>query len=267
MRLGRAGGALAYVADLRHRRIAIDNLRHAFGPRHPERALRRLARGSFAQMGENMAAFLRVPVFIRGAWRERFRIEGRDNLDRALARGRGVIFVLSHFGNWEYLAFLPRLLGFAGAAIGQEIKNPAIDGLIKDIREEIGLELFPKFEVASVILGWLRRNGAVAILADQRARRMGVTAEFFGRPVATTAAPAILAIKSGAALLPAFIYAEGAGRYHVVIPAEIEIPRGRPIGAAVAETARRINRVFEERIRERPELWLWGHRRWKPPDG
>jgi len=257
------GGAVFYL-DRRHRRIALDNLRGAFGESKSDKEIRSIARDSFSQLGFNLVEFLRVPVINSKDWRSIFRVEGADRVREAFRRGRGIIFVLAHFGNWEYLGFSPRLLGFRGAAVGQDIKNPAVDGLVKDTREAIGLELLPKFEVSTPILTYLKNNGAVAILADQRARKMNIEADFFGRPAATTAAPAVFALKSGAALIPAFIYHQKESGYRIIFEPEIEIPSGLRLREAVARVTEGINAVIEARIREEPRMWLWGHRRWRP---
>lgn len=261
--LGRFFGGIYFYLDARHRNVAVGNLHQAFPGRWSERDRRRVARESFRQMGFNLVEFLRVPVFLRPGWERLFRLEGEERVKEAFRRGKGIIFVLAHFGNWEYLGFAPRLLSFPGAAVGQEIKNPAIDGVVKDIRERIGLELLPKFEVVSSILGYLKRNGAVAILGDQRARRMNVTVSFLGRPAATSAAPAVLALKSGAVLLPAFIYFETGGRYRIVFEREVTVSPDLSFQESVRELTQKITGVFEERIKERAELWLWGHRRWR----
>ena len=259
--LGLWAGEAAFALDRRHRRVALENLRHAFPERSPA-ALRAIARNSFRCAGRTAVEFFRVSALLRSSWKKRFLIVGEERIGGAIRKGKGIIFILAHFGNWEYLAFVPRLLGFRGSAVGQEIKNPALDGLVKDLREEMGLDLFPKGEVVSAILGYLSRNGAVAILADQRARRMSVQVSFFGRKVEATAGPAVLALRSGAALLPIFLCPEG-DLYRVEVKQEIPVPRDLPPGAAVEETTRRIAAVIEEVIRGRPELWLWGHRRWK----
>ncbi len=260
--LGGLLGTAGWYIDRRHRRVALDNLRTAF-PRKPEPDRRRLARRSFARLGRNLAGLLRFPAYISSDWKGDFSVQGKDHLDRALERGRGVIFVLAHFGNWEYLALVPRLLNFRGAAVAQKIKNPAIDGLLRAMREAAGLELFSKREVAGQIADYLGRNGTVAILADQRARRMLVEVKFFGRPAPTTAAPAVLALRTGAALIPVFIYPEGRGKHRVVFEPETELPRGIPFREAVTGITARYTAIFEERIRERPELWFWVHRRWE----
>jgi KDO2-lipid IV(A) lauroyltransferase len=144
----------------------------------------------------------------------------------------------------------------------QKIKNPAIDGLLREMREAAGLELFAKREVAGQIADYLRGNGAVAILADQRARQMLIEVEFFGRPAPTTAGPAVLALRTGATLIPVFIYPESRGKYRVVFEPEISIPRKIPVREAVKEITAGFTSVFEERIRRNPELWFWVHRRW-----
>ena len=260
---GRFMGGLVFFLDRRHRRIALKNLDLVYGNSKTGKEKRRIGRKSFSNLGFNLVEFLRIPRLIGEEWKKQFRVEGAPIVRRALKRGKGIIFILAHLGNWEYLGFSPRLLGFRGAAVGQDIKNPAIDGLVKDTRETIGLEIFPKFEVTGSILSYLKNNGCVAILADQRARKMNLEIDFFGRPALTTAAPAIFARKSGAALIPALIYFENESGYRIVFKEEIEIPARCSLRETVVQVTGTVNSVFEEAIRRRPEEWLWGHRRWR----
>jgi KDO2-lipid IV(A) lauroyltransferase len=105
----------------------------------------------------------------------------------------------------------------------------------------------------------------VAIVADQRARKMGLEVEFLWRPAATTSAPAILALRSRAALIPVFIAFDGKDGYQVNFEDEIEVPGGLSRSETIKEITIRINRVLEKRIMVAPELWMWGHRRWLNP--
>ena len=260
--LGRGLGKLGFYLDWKHRKIALDNLRQSFPEKKNSSELRKIARSSFGGLGFNMVELLRIPRFIEGDWRSNFHVLGEENIREAFGRSRGVIFVISHFGNWEYLGFMPRLLSFRGAAVGQKIKNPAVDGLIKDTREMIGLDLLSKREVASSIKDYLASNGAVAILADQRARQMSIDVPFLGRMAPTTAAPAVFALKTGAALIPVFIYFKEDGKYQVLFEREVTAPPGLSVKESIMELTRRFTAVFEKKIRERPELWFWVHRRW-----
>jgi Kdo2-lipid IVA lauroyltransferase/acyltransferase len=260
--LGRWLGKLGFYLDWKHRNIALDNLRQSFPEKTERYELRKIARSSFGELGFNLVELLRIPRFIEGDWMSNFHVRGEENIREAFGRSRGVIFVISHFGNWEYLGFMPRLLSFRGAAVGQKIKNPAVDGLIKDTREKIGLDLLSKREVASSIKDYLASNGAVAILADQRARRMSIDVPFFGRLAPTTAAPAVFALKTGAALIPVFMYLKEDGKYQVLFEREVKAPPGLSVKESIVELTCRFTSVFEEKIRERPELWFWVHRRW-----
>ncbi|HPJ71113.1 MAG TPA: lysophospholipid acyltransferase family protein [bacterium] len=258
---GRLAGEGAYFILGRHRRIALKNLKIAFPEQGPRR-LHRLARKSFGNLGVSLVESLRLRVFLKGRWRDRFDVAGADILRESLAEGKGAILVLAHLDAWEYLALGARLLGVRTAAIGQDIKNPALDGMVKDTREALGLELFPKYEVAQAIIDYLASGGAVAILADQRARTMSVSVPFFGKKTATTAAPAVLALRSGAPLIPVFIES-GKGRFLVRIREAVETEAGGGFKEAVLAVTSRINGILEEEIRSRPEHWLWAHRRWR----
>jgi len=265
--LARGAGAIlgraAYRLDARHRRIALENLQNALGEGRgltPE--LKKIARASFAFMGANLAAALRIGALIRSPRPDLFRIEGEEHLASARRAGKGMILVLAHLDNWEYLSLLAPRLNFRSAAIAQEVKNPALDGLIRDTRAAAGLELFEKHEVTGAVLDFLAAGGAVAVLADQRPRAMAVEVPFFGIPTATTAAPAVLAARSGAVLLPVFIET-GPDCFRVVFEPPVPLPEEQPVKGKVLSATARLNQVIEERIRRSPERWLWAHRRWK----
>jgi len=263
--LGSRAGQAAYFLDFRHRRIALKNLAGALGRETTPAQRRRIARLSFGFLGESLFRLLQADKFLAGTWRERFRLHGLAHLEKAREEGRGIIFVLAHLDAWEYLALIPRLLNFRGAAVAQEIKNPALDGLLRDIREKMGLEIFGKHEVASALLDFLAGGGAIAILADQRAREMSVTVPFFNQPASTTAAPALLAARSGAALIPVFI--ESSGRdFSVTFLPEVESANRGGVGNRVKAVTAVITLIIEKQIRKNPERWLWAHRRWKPAE-
>jgi KDO2-lipid IV(A) lauroyltransferase len=122
-----------------------------------------------------------------------------------------------------------------------------------------------KREAVQTILQVLRHGGTVGILIDQHiSEREGVVVPFFGRPASTASAPALIAIRSGAAVLPAGITrGKERGHYRVQIGAEIPLRRSRDLKADLVENTARFNAAIEAMIREQPDHWFWVHRRWK----
>jgi KDO2-lipid IV(A) lauroyltransferase len=145
------------------------------------------------------------------------------------------------------------------------LDNPRLDDLLTAWRERGGNLVIRKREAIRAILRVLRRGETVGILIDQHiSEREGVVVPFFGRPASTTAAPALIALRSGAAVLPAGITRRpGRGRYRIRIGAEVPVRRSGDLQADLVENTARFSAAVEAMIREQPEQWFWVHRRWK----
>jgi KDO2-lipid IV(A) lauroyltransferase len=115
------------------------------------------------------------------------------------------------------------------------------------------------------ILQVLRHGGTVGILIDQHiSEREGAVVPFFGRPASTATAPALIALRSGAAVLPVGITREpDRGRYRIRVGEEVPIRRSGDLRADLVVNTARFNQAIEAMIRERPDQWFWVHRRWK----
>lgn len=261
-RLARAYAALLDRAVPRLRRVAMRNLELAL-PQASQAERRRIADGAFYSIARLLAAVARFPRIDRANIGEWIRYEGYERFERALARGRGVLFATAHLGNWEMSAFAHALMAKPMHVVVRPLDNPLIDRLVARRRTLSGNRIIEKKDYARGILKALAANEAVGILADQNAGlEEGVFVDFFGVPACASTGLARLAAHSGAAVIPGFAFwNEAERRYILHFYPEIEIT-----GSAEEDT-RRVQRAIEAAIREHPEQWLWIHRRWKtrPP--
>jgi KDO2-lipid IV(A) lauroyltransferase len=262
--LGETAGRLAYRLDRRHREIAAGNLAAAFPGQSLPAELDRLVRSVFENLGRTAVDVARSGRLFTAGAGSTIRFDGLERLQQASARGRGVLALTAHFGPWELLtAVVLRYEPFH--IVARPLDNPRLDDLLTRLRERGGNQVIRKHEAVQAILQALRRGKTVAILIDQHiSEREGVVVPFFGRPASTAAAPALIALRSGAAVLPAGILREpGRGRYRVVIGEEIPVRRSGDLKADLVANTARFNRAIETIIRERPDQWFWVHRRWK----
>lgn len=257
------GECLFYILPKR-RKIALANLDIAYGGSKSDAEKKIIARKSFAHVALSILEFFSIAQFLKHA-RERVRFSGLEVLDRAFARGKGVILVISHLGSWEYLALLPYLKGYPCSVIGKPTRNPYLYKWIRDLRSQSGLVHIDKNEAAKKSLGELRKNHLVAILIDQWAGDEGIISEFFGVLSSSTSIPARFARKTGSALVPAYCVRLARGRYEIQIKPEIVIT-GEETGDWEKRTTDALNRQLEDQIQRYPEQWTWGHRRWKNLD-
>ncbi|MBI4399073.1 MAG: lysophospholipid acyltransferase family protein [Candidatus Omnitrophica bacterium] len=259
--IAQSTGLLLYYSMPKRRKITLDNLDRAFGTTKSREEKLAIAKASFGHLATSIMEFFRIPRTLKEASR-RFAFTGTEHLDRTFGRGRGVLLVISHFGSWEYLAFLPNLRKYPFSVVARLTKNPLITQWMQSMRTATTLKNIDKKNAIRPVLQELKQNHGVAILIDQWAGRDGLWLNFFGAPTSTTSIPARLAMKTGAALVPAFCVRTGAGNYRIEIHEEVPVAEG---AAEKAEeiTTQQLNDLLEARIRQNPEQWIWTHRRWK----
>jgi len=246
------------------RRVAAENLAHAFPDWSAEKR-EQVLRENYRELGRVAAEYARLAD-----------LAGRDD-DSVVAethglehpmglRGRGVLFLTGHFGNFELLgAWVARMrhLDF----VARPMANPGVDALLMRERAKAGVGLIPA-DRAGVrrIYEALRENRWVAMLADQDGGRNGVFVPFLGRPASTAIGPARIALATGVPIVMAHGFRRADGRHGLIMEPPLVVPDPHAPDAAERLTAMHVARV-EQWVRERPESWFWLHRRWKtqPP--
>ncbi|MBI4608099.1 MAG: lysophospholipid acyltransferase family protein [Candidatus Rokubacteria bacterium] len=262
--LGRRLGSLAYWTLAGRRALAGENLALAFGGERGSDELDRLCRGSFEHLGMTAVEVCASLFASPAAALSRVRVEGLHHLNAAMARGKGVLLLTAHLGNWELLAATHGLSGHPLSIVVRPLDSSLLDRLVTRARERSGAGVIRKHRALREVLDALRRQRMVGILLDQNAtRREGVFVPFFGRPASTSKSLALLALRSGAPVLPVFIHREADGSHRVVIEPEVPPPRtGDHRHDIVAYTAA-FTRCVEDAVRRWPEQWFWVHRRWR----
>lgn len=261
--LGTALGALGYALMRRHRGIARANLERAFGTAWSASEIERVIRGSFCHLGRTMAEFLKMPCWDGAEIERRVQLRGTEWLEAALARGRGVIGVTAHLGNWELLAARIVRAGYPIRVIARDADDPATNELLNRIRRGCGYQVISRQDALRPSLECLRRNEILAILLDQNTKRSEAYVDFFGHPAATAIGPAVLARRTGASLLPAFDRRLADGRHVTEILPPVTWDACPDDEQEICEITARLTRVIEMQIRADPEQWLWIHDRWK----
>ncbi|HET6369702.1 MAG TPA: lysophospholipid acyltransferase family protein [Nitrospiria bacterium] len=264
---GRGLGDLFYSLDAKHRRITLDNLRRALGTERSEEELERIARNSYRNVGASVGEFMKLSSLSPDRVARWVRIEGIEHYLAARAEGKGVLFLTAHFGNWELMAVAFTMRGYRLFPVARPLDNPLLDRLINQKREQWGSLVLSKFGVAREVTQLLKKGETIGFLLDQNVSgKGGVFVPFFGRPASTNKGLALIALRTGAPVIPAFIVREGAG-HRLVFEKEIELLRTGDVEADVLENTARFTRTIEAYVRRYPDQWLWMHRRWKtqPP--
>ncbi len=256
--IGRTLGRWVGGAIRSRSRRAAENLRFAY-PDADEDQIQGWVQGMWENLGEAAWEFSRVPSLDADAYFRMVEVEGLDLLRAAYAEGKGVILFASHLTNWEWTTLFVSFSRFPVAAIARRMKNPYVDDFLTRVRSRHGVTMFSHKNAVREGLRWIKEGKVLGILVDQRITAGGAQVPFFGRPAFTTTMPALLAIRTGAALLGVSAHREGNKIRVRVHPAVDLAPfHGDAVGVTVATTAQ-----VESWIREDPRRWLWMHGRWK----
>jgi len=267
--LGRQLGRVVFHLDREHQKVALHNLHIAFSQEKSEREIRDIARRTFQNLGMVAVEFFRIPTMDVETFKKRVTVEGLEGALKLLEKKRGVLLLLSHFGNWELMGMVSKVIDHPIMVIAKPVKkNRWVDQLITKVREKAGLEVIPPEKASRKVIRALSQNRVVGILIDQRAKRSeGVWADFFGRKAPTTPGLAVLAMRTGAPILPVFMIRNGYQKYHLLIKEALELVHTGDVKKDVEVNTQLINHILESMIRRYPDQWFWVHRRWERKKG
>jgi Kdo2-lipid IVA lauroyltransferase/acyltransferase len=260
--LGEAVGRLAYLLAGSRRRIALDNLARAM-PELSAGERERIARGVFEHFARMLLELIRFGRLSREEMLALIEIEGEEHVLRAYAAGKGLIFFSGHLGYWEMQGLANPLRWRPISVMARPLDNERLHEMLERLRTATGNTVIYRQGSIRKVLRALAANGGVAILIDQHLQSPdAVLVDFFGRPAATSSMLAALALRTGAAVVPAFGVPLPGGRYRFEYERPVDPPRdGTP--ESIRDFTQRCNDRIEGRVREHPDLWLWVHRRWR----
>jgi len=263
--LGSAVGSLGYVIDRRHRETTLENLRMAYNDQLGDGETRRIARACWAHLGRIVFDSLSFPRLSASSVGSIVRYEGLDHIREAYARGKGVLLFSGHYGHWELVALMQGYLDMPLALVVRPLDNPILDERLARFRRQSGNVIIHRRGAIRETMKVLRRGLGVAIVIDQDARGTGVFVPFFGRLASTSPALALLALKTGASVIPVFSVPRPDGSYQVIYEPRVEMKETSDRDSDVLRITAECTAIIERWVRRHPELWLWMHRRWKTP--
>jgi KDO2-lipid IV(A) lauroyltransferase len=263
--VGRQMGNVAYYLDWEHRNVALQNLRIAFGQEKSEEERRSIAKRNFQNMGMMVIEFFRIPGMDTEAIKRKVSVEGLEEALKLLEKKKGGLLLIGHFGNWDLMGIMAQVIQIPILAIAKPIKqNKRLYRFILEIRDKAGLKIVSPENATQKVIEALSKNWLVAVLIDQRAKRSrAVWVEFFGKKAPTTRGLAVMAIRSGAPVVPAFMIRNGFEKHRLVVKKPVELVLTGDIEKDVEINMQRFTHVLESMIREYPDQWLWFHRRWE----
>jgi len=233
----------------------------------PEKSLNeilKIAKASYASFALTLVEFCDILYMNKDNLHKRIDIKGLDNYTEACRKGKGVLLFSAHFGNWE--------IGNAALAITTKpfifvyrtLDSPFLEEGITYVRASCGITSLDKGNAMRPIIRSLKKGATINMLIDQNvAVYDGIFINFFHRPACTTAGLALLALSTGATVLPVFTTRLPDGKYLLEIGHEVDIVRSGDREADVLCNTQHFTNIIEDHIRQYPEQWFWMHQRWK----
>jgi len=260
---GKFIGRVVFILLRNRKKVALLNIKRVFTDFSDEK-IKATAKSNFEKLGTNVIEFLLLPFIEDGQIRKRFTVEGKEFFEEALLKGKGAIALGFHFGNWEVTGIVSKLLRHNIVALARPLKRRTLlNNFLNHLRESTGLTIIVNENTGRMVMRLLQENKLVAILGDQREKRSrGVFVEFFGTKVPTSKGTAMIAMKTGAPVIPVYSVRKGFLRYTIVCANPIEMERTGNIGELVEKNTRKINAFLETIIKQYPDEWFWVHRRW-----
>ena len=257
-------GAMAFRLLKEERLKTLNNLTTAYGDEKNAAEIYAMAKEVWINLGKSGAEFaIKMSQDDPEEFFKDLEVRGNEYLQEAIQRGRGILGLISHMGCWEGTALGLPMLGIPAYAIGKKLGNERLNTLLFESRGKKGVPTLARGSSYKTILRVLSENNLIGILIDQDTEVRGVFVDFYGKPAYTPIGAAMLAMDSGAPVLPMFYLKKQDDTYEFVIEKEIPLADTGNRRQDMEENTRRFHRVIEEYIRKYPTQWVWMHNRWK----
>jgi len=251
------GVGRALAVSLRGRRHMIErHLRRVHGSHLRGVALQRAVAASFDSYSRYWLESFRLPARTLDDVNTHFTIDGLEHVDAAIAGEKGCIIALPHLGGWEVGGFWLAGHGYRFTVVVEPLDPPELFEWFVSYRRSLGMEVLPLGpEVGAHLLRALKDNRIVGLLCDRDLTGDGVSVDFFGEQTTLPGGPAVLALRTGAPIIPAAVYFRPGKRHHAVVRPPIPVTRSGRLRDDVARVMQDVAHELEVLIRMAPEQW------------
>ena len=253
-------GAVAYCADVRGRKTALENLRCAF-PEKSRAERQSLARQSYQHMAFTFLDLFWAQNLTQDNWRDYVDLVFEDPEGTERAEATSAVWITPHFGNFEWSALIQGIRGVRIQIIAQNFRNAALTPIFKNLREKTGHQIIPQERAMLRLFKALKSGGHTALLSDLNVdlSQSPAVIDCFGLKTCVTTLHAVLAVRCKVPVLPVVVIRLKNGRYRMVTTPPLHFTADTPAW----QIAQRCWDAFEPYIREHPEQWIWMYKHWR----
>lgn len=262
-------GRLAYHFASETRHLTLRHLTLAFKEEKSEQEIKELAKRTFEYLGKNAGEMLRASASVDTMedLNKFLVVHGYEHFEKAHAKGKGVIFLTLHLGAFDLQVTVMALRGLNPNIIGTPLKDERLNKLLWNYRNKHGAIAIERGRETFRMIKILKSAGSVALLIDQDTKVKSRFVNFFGMPAATPVGATVLALKTGAAIVPTYIYLGDDWKQHMHIMPQIDLTITGDDETDMVTNTQLLAALNEQQIRQHPEQWVWMHERWKTKPG
>ncbi|MCK5707563.1 MAG: lysophospholipid acyltransferase family protein [Candidatus Aureabacteria bacterium] len=262
--IGRFLGWLTDKLYFPRKKVCKINLDIAFGDKLTDREKKKIISKMYSNLGKNLMDFLRIPLITKENFSEFVTIKGEEHLLAAKKLGKGVLGITAHYGFWDIIPLYFAFKNFGANFITKAIRNPSLDKFWMEYRTYGGVNPIFKKNASRDIITILKNNESLGFVIDQNMNeRSGVFVDFFSKKACTLDVVAKLSRNYGSPVLPMFCIRDENDLFTIEIGEPIPLEKGDTKEDIIIKSTRAYTRVLEERLKERPDHWIWLHKRWK----
>ncbi|MBS1486739.1 MAG: lysophospholipid acyltransferase family protein [Bacteroidetes bacterium] len=261
-------GRMAYLFSPQPAARMVAHLTIAYGKEKSGGEIKKLSKKTFAMLGKNAGDILRSLNVKKLSDLEKFlETHGLENYEKAHARGKGVMFLTLHLGAFDLQITNMALRGLKPNIIGTALGDERLNELLIRYRNAYGAIAIERGKESVKLFKALKSGGSIAILIDQDTKVKSRFVDFFGKPAATPIGATVLALKSGCAVVPTYIFLDKNYKQQMHILPEIPLVYTGDEEQDLIINTQNFTHQTEDIIRQHPEQWVWMHERWKTQPG
>ncbi|MBN3038800.1 MAG: lysophospholipid acyltransferase family protein [Candidatus Omnitrophica bacterium] len=256
--------SMYYLLCHRDREVVKNNLKVVLNHDQGRVKTYHTSRMVFVNFARYLVEFFRASKIDTQFIHDNVEIEGRENLDRALKQGKGVILVSAHLGNWELGGMVLSMLGYKINGVAWTHKNKKINDFFLNQRRSKGLKIIPLGKTPRKVLTALRNNEIVGFIGDIDFLnpQKGITVKLFGRDTIMPKGPAIFSQKTGAPIVTVFLVRTGLNRFKLSLEPIAHRVSGNQ-KADLQNLTAKVSKRIESCILHYPEQWFMLTPRWQ----
>ncbi len=253
-----------YLLDAKHRHIARVNLDLAFEDELSEKEKERIVKKTYENLLFNLADFVRNQGISKDELLKKVKFINPEIVEEAKRLKKPIIFITAHYGNWELLPLAVAAKFGPLTGVGRALDSKIMDQILRANREQFDIKVANKKGALKELIRAIKEGRSVGLLVDQNTTDSeGLLIKFFGKDARHTHSAALLALRMGAIIIPAFITTEDHIKFKIEFYEPIEVSKEFEKDEAIKRCVQEQANVTERAIRKKPDEWFWLHQRWK----